>query len=218
MKPALFLGLLGLATLGYGQNLLLNPGFEAVPDNSQGQGYLPNDWITISSSPDTYTNDGSYGLAPTAFGNFTGITAHSGNAWVAGWSAGPEAFGQTLAAPLTGNQTYTLSGWLHQAVRGDLDNPGGYQISLLNSSDSSFVVLTNLGDTVSVAQGWRFYSSTFVAPSNTANFDTVVFSPTTAGGGSYPGIDDVSLTPVPEPASIGAITIGLAVLARRRRK
>src|SRR5690349_518562 len=83
------------------QNLLRNPGFETVPGNQPGEGILPSDWQLINSTPDTYSNDGSFGLIPGNLGNFTGVTAHAGIRWVAGWSAANEIFGQTLTNPLT---------------------------------------------------------------------------------------------------------------------
>src|SRR5262245_61948748 len=90
------------------QNLLTNPDFEQVPGNQQGQGILPSDWLEVQPSVDTYSNDGSYGLPPNGFGNFTGVTAFSGIRWVGAWSSIPEIFGQTMPAPLVPGRSYVL--------------------------------------------------------------------------------------------------------------
>jgi hypothetical protein len=91
-----------LAVLSFGErsakaDLIVNGGFENVTNNDTGQGLMPSNWVIANSSPDTYSNDGSYGLPP--FPDFAGITAFDGIRWVAGWSAVPEEFGQSLASP-----------------------------------------------------------------------------------------------------------------------
>lgn len=86
-------------------DLLVNPSFETVPSSETGQGFLPSDFVSAASidpGADTYSNDGSYGLTPAAFGNFPGLTAQDGIRWVAGADFGTtsEAFGQALSTPL----------------------------------------------------------------------------------------------------------------------
>ena len=69
--------LLFKATVSNG-NLIRNPGFEDVPDGYwYGEAYMPSEWITVNVTPDTYSEDGSYGLVPehesmlNPGGNFT---------------------------------------------------------------------------------------------------------------------------------------------------
>lgn len=204
-------------------NLFLNPGFEDVPNAGTGQGLLPVDWVQINQSADTYSNDGSYGLFPWEFGNFPGVTAHGGLRWVAGANidqpAGGEAFGQVLATGLVEGVTYQVDGWLHQALRTDLNNPGGYDLWLDKGNFNDRLYVGHIGNTTSPTAGWNLFSAEFVAPSNASEYTRFVFGPL-AGGlwGAYPGIDDVSLTAVPEPASLLALAFGgLALAARRRR-
>ena len=47
-------------------NLIRNASFEDIPGAAFGQGIMPSEWVIANSSPDTYSNDGSYGLAPSA--------------------------------------------------------------------------------------------------------------------------------------------------------
>lgn len=212
MRGAFLATAMVLSATAFGQNLIANASFEAN-NGLTGQGRMPTSWQAVNSSPDGYTNDGSFGLAPGAFGNFTGITAQDGIAWVAGWSAGPESFGQVLATPLVAGESYDLSGWLRQAVRSDLDDAGGYDVRLVTSTSNT--LLGRLGNTVTGA--WVQRSFNFVAPSTTGT-QTLVFVPVAIPGGSaYPGLDNVSLQAVPEPGSMVALGAALLAFAKRRK-
>lgn len=178
------------------QNLLRNGDFEVVPNASTGQGLFPSEWIIVIASPDTYSNDGSYGLPPSGFGNFTGIVAHSGIRWIAGWSGVPETFGQILSAPLVAGRSYRLACHLHQALRADLNHPGTYEVSLRQNGLPNRV-LGSFDPTVSLAQGWVPRSFEFVAPADAAAYATLVFMPrATTTAACYPGLDLVSLVEV----------------------
>lgn len=220
-------GLVGLGALfavEASANLFVNPGFEEVPGPGLGQGLLPSSWFQVGSSADTYSNDGSFGLSPGEFGNFPGVQAHGGLRWVAGANinqpAAGEAFGQLLAAPLQSGTEYSVSAWLHQALRFDLNNPGGYDLWLDKGDFSSRLLVGHLGDTSSPTVGWQSFTTTFLAPVNANEYTRFVFGPLAAGSfGAYPGIDDVDLSAVPEPSTAMAITVllvGLAALKKRR--
>ena len=128
---------LAVVSFNANANLIRNASFEDVPNASTGQGILPSEWVIANVSPDTYSNDGSYGLFPSAGGNFTGVIAYDGIRWVAGWSsAGQERFGQVLTENLITGVDYTMTGFLHQAVRLDLNNPGGYEVYLTDVSST----------------------------------------------------------------------------------
>lgn len=220
-----FAGLMMLATLGNTQNLFRNPGFEDIPGPAVGQGLLPSEWFQVSLSADTYSNDGSYGLFPWEFGNFTGVTAHGGIRFVAGANidqlAGGELFGQTLSASLSPGGLYKVDAWLHQALRFDLNGPGGYDL-WLDKGDffADRLLVGRIGETAAFEDGWRPFSAEFTAPANASEYTRFVFGPRAIGsGGAYPGIDDISLVAVPEPATLAAFVIaGVALSARRRRK
>lgn len=134
MKRLPVLILASIVSCGASANLFRNGGFEEVPGVLLGQGLLPNDWIAVNLSPDTYSNDGSFGLSPGEFGNFPGVSAHGGLRWVAGsnvnQTAGGESFAQVLSSTLLPDTLYRVEGWLHQALRFDLNNPGGYDLWL----------------------------------------------------------------------------------------
>jgi hypothetical protein len=68
-------------------NLLVNGSFEAPAGFAQGtQGVMPPAWNVTNHTPDLFSSDGSFGLSPTQFNNFTGVTAQQGLGWVAGYS------------------------------------------------------------------------------------------------------------------------------------
>lgn len=191
-------------------NLIRNPSFELVPDTLTGQGILPSDWVQLAPFPgaDTYSDDGSYGLLPSVLGNFTGVTAFDGIRFVAGWSIVPESFGQLLSTALTPGTEYTISAYLRQAKRSDLDNPGTYEIGL--AADLSLTGLTIVGqfDLTSGIDAWEATSLTFVAPTAASTLPLLVLRPIgTEAGTAYPGLDLISLTAVPvaavpEPSSL----------------
>lgn len=222
MKRLPILILASIVSCGASANLFQNAGFEDIPGSGLGQGLLPSNWIPFLLSPDTYSNDGSYGLSPGEFGNFPGVLAHGGLRWVAGaninQSAGGEIIGQVLSAPLVAGVTYRVDGWLHQALRADLNNPGGYDLWLDKGDFGQRLFVGHLGDTVSPTASWTAFSDEFVAPVDAQEYTRFLFAPIASGNwGTYPGLDDVSLAAVPEPASMLALAGGLALLIRRRK-
>ena len=175
--------------------LLRNPGFEAVPDGTQDQGIMPDDWVTIpvvEPGADTYSNDGSYGLPPDFVGNFTGVLAAEGIRWAAGWSAAGEDIAQTLSEPLISGHRYRLNAALYQSPA--YDDAGSYRVTLRDAGDANIFQAGSFAPTVSASQGWVRRSIQFIAPSNAADLPSLRFSPLEAGAGSvYPGLDDLSL-------------------------
>lgn len=224
--------LLMAATSAANANLIRNASFEDVPSSATGQDMMPSEWVASNVSPDTYSNDGSYGLSPTGYGNFNGVTAYDGIRWVAGWSsAGQERFGQTLTDNLVLGTEYDFSSYLHQAYRPDLNHSGGYEVyltSAYNDSPTSGEYLGYLGETTNFAEGWQQYSFSFTATAEMASLDFLMFAPTKFGAGeAYPGLDLVSLEAassggggiaVPEPTSVALMGLGLLGLSFARRK
>lgn len=181
-------------------NLIANPSFERVwAPNVSAQAVMPSDWwSTNPNNADTYSADGSWGLAPGAFGNFTGVTsAADGLRWTAGYSGYFESFGQELRAPLVPGQRYRLSAKLHQSVR--FPSPGGYAVHLgfdytvTGAQRTSDVLLGRIA-TTSATSGWVDASLEFVAPAGARELPLINFVPiSTTASGAYPGLDAVSL-------------------------
>ena len=225
LKSIMAIALASLACVSFNTNanLIRNASFEDVPDASTGQGLLPSEWVIANASPDTYSNDGSYGLLPSAGGNFTGVEAYDGIRWVAGWSSRQERFGQVLTDNLVTGVTYTMSVFMHQAVRSDLNHPGGYEVYLTNTSSDAPVsgeYLGFLGQTSSVAEGWQEYGFSVIATAEMSALSFLMFAPV-SDISAYPGLDAVSLNAVPVPAAVwlfGSGLIGLIGAARRKAR
>jgi hypothetical protein len=210
------IAIMGVLSQTASANLLRNPSFEQAPCTTpcnQDQAFMPSDWLSLNVTPDTYSNDGSYGLPPGGFGNFTGATAQDGIRWVAGWSLIPEVFGQVLSAPLIPEQEYTLSAYLREAVRADLAHPGTYQIELWDSTNffsADKIVLGSLLPLIANQNAWELRTLTFTAPSGATTHTVLAFRPLgSAEGEAYPGIDNVVLeafSPVNQPPTITSFT------------
>lgn len=216
------------ATPAMASNILLNAGFETCTPGCVGEGVLPDNWVISAVTPDTWSNGGVNGLPPNYLGDFTGVTAHGGTNWVAGWASLPETFGQQLAVSLIPGATYWLSGYLHQAVRADLNVPGGYDIYLQSDAGNTLfdqVLIAHLGDTPDNA-AWYFSTDSFVAPGNAGALGFLLFTPVgcplIADECAYIGLDDLNLEAdqVPEPSTLLLLALGLpaAIAALRRRR
>jgi hypothetical protein len=182
-------------------NLLRNPSFEAVPDaGGTGENLMPLDWIDLNPESDTYSNDGSYGLDPTAngLGDFTGVTAKDGIRWVVSWSATTGQIGQQLTTPLTPGAVYRLESWMHVAIRSDLANPGTYLVGLWDAAHQQPIEWVGVSCDIA-GNDWGARSFTFVAPADAATRPILVLQSQAAApsaGSSYAGLDLVSLTDV----------------------
>jgi hypothetical protein len=194
-----------------GANLITNGSFEAPAGFHQDeQGVMPPDWNATQETPDLYSSDGSFGLAPSDFDNFTGVTAQHGLGWVAGWSAATESFGQQLAATLTPDAPYTFSGYLHRpnpAVW--FENPGAYDILLGSTNSLAGAVVVATLDPTSGSDDWEFVSETFTAPASAGDLPWIIFRPYGSGlTGSYPGLDNISLSAASAaPPGIGLFNV-----------
>jgi hypothetical protein len=193
-------GVMVIAQTAWGANLLRNGSFETTPCRTpcnQDQAYLPSEWLALSSTPDTYSNDGSYGLAPDAWGNFVGVTAEDGIRWVAAWSADSEVFGQVLTAALVPGGSYSLSAYVRESARTDLVNPGTYQIELWDSTDSSSankIVVGSLQPDINNPAAWELRTLAFNAPAQASTYRVLAFRVIKyAGPDVYPAIDYISL-------------------------
>ncbi|MGD9690366.1 MAG: hypothetical protein AB7K52_13895 [Phycisphaerales bacterium] len=184
------------------QNILRNPGFELPSFPLYGSGLLPDQWGNINPPPfvpDTYSEDGFYGLFPFDGGNFTGIEAHGGSRFIAGRARG-EGFSQLVdgfeqgihtdsESGLRGGVRYRLSGWMLLSTGFGWTGPGTYDVHVVDINEQSTLV----GSLATISQPgvWEFRSIEFVTPSPSTR---MVFYPRRqTAGGSFLALDDLTL-------------------------
>ena len=202
--------------VGAQANLIQNGSFESVPGPATGAGLLPNNWIAGFGAPNTFSNDGSYGLSPS-FGNlFLDTVAQDGIRFVGGASTEPDEVAQLLSAPLVEGERYRLSGWIHRSSSTSMPDDGSFVVSIRSTTDAERVLGTFDATT---SYEWQFRSFEFTAPTNSANLPLLVFSPISSSfTGAYMGLDNVNLEVVPEPGTLLALGLGALILVRQRRK
>jgi hypothetical protein len=198
-------------------DLLRNSSFENVPGPAFGQGILPSDFATAGGpflvGADTYSNDGSFGLSPSEFGNFPGIVALEGIRFVAAAEFGgvKEAFGQQLTTPLSSQGVYRFSAGLLQSPR--FPTAGGFSLILspsISLFDPEAEVVGQLSATSAIGI-WQDRSVDFVAPSGSGNLSYLILAPFATGPDTaYIAIDRMNLVAVPEASSV--ILTGIILL------
>ena len=218
--------LLGAATLAFAapasaQNLLVNGGFDAddVPD---GGFKIYNAGDTIGGGGWTVLgNGGNSGLNLSTTYAEPGVlfAAQSGPVSADLTAAGNTGFANGLSQTFAtvAGRSYSLSFWV-----GNADGNGNYT---LPSSITASVGGVSLGTFTNAAitpgtTNWVQFTQRFVA---TGASTELVFGNATPGGDNFAGLDTVSVTNVPEPATwammIGGIgAAGGSLRTRARRK
>jgi len=118
-----------------------------------------------------------------------------------------DAFAFHLSSPLVAGEVYHLDFYAHAETSFDPD-VGPVEIGLSSSATSFGTLLFSTGALSTTS--WTHFTHSFMAPSS-ASFVTVQVGDTE----TWAHIDNFTL--VPEPASMLACGIGLAILAARRR-
>jgi hypothetical protein len=178
------------------RNLILNPGFELDGHDLCNQ--APLDWNYTPAPP---VSGGGFLIE---YSDTNGIAAHSGSfsAIFGNLSDQDDIIFQSL--PTITGATYDFNFWLDneysQSGTYFTASWGGTTVLQINPTDST------------ATSGWTDFDFTEVATGPT----TVSFA-----GRNYPsaaGLDDVSVTAVPEPGAAGLFGLGFAVLMARRRR
>ncbi len=168
-------------------DLIVNGGFESG-DFSPG-------WTTFGNvipEVDAVFDSGSDGL--TSDGRYFATFSN----WQSDGSAGI-----SQAVSTTPGQTYNLSFWFATNASGLVDNSNEFKVAWDNDVQMDIAYFDKMP--------W----TNFTFPVTGTGSDTVSFSGYQTHG--YNGLDDVSLTPTPEPATLSLLALGgLAVLRRRR--
>ncbi|MGC8623979.1 MAG: PEP-CTERM sorting domain-containing protein [Phycisphaerae bacterium] len=188
-------------------NMVTNPGFETgdfTGWSSYGSWYVSNNPNDVHSGTWAAVNSLTVSAGTTS-------TTYSG-------------LYQNITDTTAAGQAFNASAWISTAATNGYSE-AFFQVQFQNSSGN--VLQQDVTTPVTVDQAYAQYTlSNLVAPSGTTIIQVqgvvegIGGLTATSSNTGYTRFDDFSLTPVPEPASIALMTLGIASLAlvsRRRR-
>jgi PEP-CTERM motif len=207
MNGKLFVGTLCATALLIGgpvfaQNLVLNPGF-STGDLTDWSTANTSAGATISVIP-TGGNPGDYAWLNNTVEPSTLVLDQA------------TAAGSAVGAGLTVNYSFDLLGG-NQAA-------GGVDFIHVEDENAGNAVIgqTILGPYFPIASGWTHFSGTYTTVANSDHLYVEFDASTGANAGSTDqmGVDNVSLTVVPEPTTLALVGLGMlgAVLGLRKRR
>jgi len=212
LASAAALAALSLGSGAHAANLVVNGGFEADSFNT-GFGYrlgLINNDVTgwyIPAGNGTYPwglqNGNSYGAGPAA----------EGRQWLVlgEWDTQAQYTIQQTLSGLTPGGAYKLS----FAIASELGCCSMAEVSFLSGSATAAQSFTAPSSGLYWTQ-WSYNSMTFVA--NAASVTIQFKNQLPTNNGYDVGLDDVSVTAVPETSTVAMMGLGLAVLGLLRRR
>lgn len=225
MKATIALFVLGVGSLSHA-NLIANGGFESNTVNTGFTGYygdVADGWSSFddvySGSPDMWDNNGVDGNLPGTSSYMSGVLASEGTKFAAmasdnsGFSEGVESTRFSLTA---GTQYILSLDLLHDGFNGfNRHDPAELTVRLRQGNGPANVLGLLAANTV--PSTWEARSLTF-SVNQTDTYSLILSSETFDGRRPYLGVDNVNLEAVPEPGTMAALGLGLAAIARRRKR
>ena len=206
--------LLSMGSGAHAANLVTNGSFEADAFNSSGGGYslgLVGAAVTGWYIP---ASDGTYPWGLQNVNVYSAGPAAAGYQWLVLGEAGTGAqytIQQTLSG-LTPSATYTLS----FAIASELGCCAHAEVSFLSGSSTATQTF-NAPNSGSYWTRWDYNSMNFVASASSVTLQFKNVNPSSSDGYDL-GLDDVSVSAVPEPSTWAMLGLGLAGLGLMRRR
>ena len=198
--------------------ILVNGDFEGgtyIADN------VPDNWLAY------------YDTSPTAstkvnWKSFAGGPGGAPNKWVevTGWSSATSSWGYVYQeVPAQKNWSYSLS-FSTRLIDGSAGGWAGPSLTFFDAAGAS--ISTPISTTFTAVGSWTWYDyGTVVAPHGTASVAVTLWSYGTSDtdgdpcNGLTPAVDviaydNVSLTEIPEPITMGLLGLGALMLRRRK--
>jgi len=183
------------------QNLVENPSFE-------------DPTVTMGSANDVWFRFGSGG---NGFANESTTMPRTGSRHIELGLIGPNQFAgvfQNLNMTINPGDVINMTGWVRNASGAPFNATQEIKLEWQGAAQNRLDVLT-------LGSDYEMFSHTGVAPAGTTGLVvTYAISSFGAGqnGNSLVHLDDVTVTLVPEPATLSALAIGALALLRRKRQ
>jgi hypothetical protein len=204
IKLLVALSIVGFSSLqASAQNQVENPSFE---DPTVDMGSANDVWFRFGSAPNGVSSEST-------------VMPRTGSRHISLEMAGANQFAgvfQNLNRSITPGATVTFSGWAKNASGAPFAATQEIKLEWQGAPQNRVDVLT-------LGSDYEQFTHTGVAPAGTTGL-VVTYAISSFGAGqgdSLVYLDDISVTVVPEPATVGLIgmsALGLIGVARRRRK
>jgi len=182
------------------QNLVENPSFE-------------DPTVTMGSANDVWFR---FGSGANGFCNESTVMPRTGSRHIEMQLVGPNQFAgvfQNLNMTINPDDIINFTGWVRNASGSPFNATLEIKLEWQGAAQNRL-------DVLSMGSDYEMFSHTGVAPAGTTGLVvTVAISSFGAGqGDAAVHLDDVTVTLVPEPATVSALAIGALALMRRRKK
>lgn len=189
-----------------------------IPDQDRDGNAAADGWTISSASPDWMWGEGPEGLWNTPWGDYFTLGAANGIGYREGVSQ--EISGFTVGASYTLTFSHANGLFYNGTAYEGVGNPGGWEV-LLNGSTLFLAdsVNPNFVAAPEHTDDWFTRNIEFVAPTETIEFEFLAYLNPQVNQQvvTFQFLDNVSISPVPEPGVLALIAPAILLGLRRRK-